>query len=129
MTNRVDHVHHELNREITAIGGHYAFLKEKSMSYGEKIVLYYVGCAVLDSTCCGAGGVCFARVPGFVYDLKFSTDDAGAPISSIEPITDPTSQNRIRQVLQDTELVHQVDFYSFRSDTVAFHKIAPAILS
>jgi hypothetical protein len=110
MNNRVDHVHHELNREITAIGGHYAFLKESTMSYGEKIVLYYVGCAVLDSTCCGVGGVCFARVSGFVCDLKYRSDDAGASISRIEPITDPTSQNHIRQVLQDSESVTQVDF-------------------
>lgn len=106
----LDHIHLRLNCEIKAIGGEYSFLKEGTVRLQKKTILYYVGCAVLNSTCCGTGGVCFARVPGVVYDLKYKTDDAGAPISLVEPINDKTFQKKIRRILQETEMVHQVEF-------------------
>lgn len=64
----------------------------------------------MNNTCCGNGGVCFARVPGVVRDLKYKTDARGAPISRVEPITDKTVQKQIRKILQDTDMVHQVEF-------------------
>ena len=106
----LEHTHLWLNSEVTAIGGEYAFLKEGTLRFQEKTILYYVGCAVLNSTCCGTGGVCFARVPGVVYDLKYKTDDSGASVSRVEPITDKTVQKQIRKLLQGTEMIHQVDF-------------------
>lgn len=106
----IDHTHFKLNSQVTAIGGEYAFLKEGTVRFQEKRILYYVGCAVLNSTCCGTGGVCFARVPGVVYDLKYRMDAAGAPVSRVEPITDPAIQKQVQKLLQDTEMVHQVEF-------------------
>ena len=106
----LDHSHLSLNNEVIAIGGEYAFLKEGIIRFQEKTVLYYIGCAVLNSTCCGSGGVCFARVPGVVYALKYKTDDSGAPVSSVEPITDKTVQKEIQKILQETEMVYQVEF-------------------
>ncbi|HHE74270.1 MAG: hypothetical protein DRH90_09365 [Deltaproteobacteria bacterium] len=106
----LDHTHFRLNSEVTAIGGEYAFLKEGTVRFQEKTILYYVGCAVLNSTCCGTGGVCFARVPGVVHDLKYKTDDSGAPISRVEPIIEKTVQKQIRKILQNMEMVHQVEF-------------------
>ena len=106
----LEHTHLKLNREVTAIGGEYAFLKESTLRFQEKTILYYVGCAVLNSTCCGTGGVCFARVPGVVHNLKYKTDDFGVPISLVEPIVDKSIQKQIRQRLQETEMVQQVEF-------------------
>jgi hypothetical protein len=108
----LEHTHLTLNHEVTAIGGEYAFLKEATLRFQDKIILYYVGCAVLNSTCCGTGGVCFARVPGVVLNLKYKTDDSGAPISLVEPIADISIQEQIRQRLQETEMVQQVEFQS-----------------
>ncbi len=48
-------LHPELNREITAIGGHYIWVKEGRLPFGDREVLYLVGYAVLDTTCCGVG--------------------------------------------------------------------------
>ena len=110
MKETIDHVHHELNQEITAIGGHYAFLKEGKLPYGEQSILYYVGCAVMDSTCCGVGGVAFARIPGYIRDFRYKTDNTGAPISRIEPIRDDDSQHHISNVLREKESVTQVVF-------------------
>ena len=106
----LDHPHLRLNSEVTAIGGEHAFLKESTVRFHEKTILYYIGCAVLNSTCCGTGGVCFARVPGVVRDLKYKIDASGAPVSRVEPITDQAIQKQVRKILQDTEMVHQVEF-------------------
>jgi hypothetical protein len=106
----LDHIHPGLNNEITAVGGQYVFLKEAILRFQDKTVLYYVGCAVMNSTCCGSGGVSFVRVPGLVLDLKYKTDDSGAPVSRVEPIADKAVQKQIRKILQDTEMVQQVEF-------------------
>jgi hypothetical protein len=106
----LDHIHLRLNSDVTAIGGAYAYLKEGMVRFQEKNILYYVGCAVLNNTCCGTGGVCFARVPGVVHALKYKTDNSGAPVSRVEPITDKVFQKEICKILQDTEMVHQVQF-------------------
>ncbi len=110
MTPSIDHAHYELNREITAIGGHYAFLKEGILPYGNQTVLYYVGYAVVSSSCCGMGGVSYARVPGFVHALKYKVDDSGASISSLKPIIDPSIQKQISKMIQAKESIHQVEF-------------------
>jgi len=106
----LDHTHLNLNREVAAIGGEYAFLKESTVRFQEKTILYYIGCAVLNGSCCGTGGVCFARVPGVVRDLKYKIDASGASVSRVERITDQTIQKQVRKILQDTEMVHQVEF-------------------
>ena len=106
----LDHTHLTLNSEIAAIGGEYAFLKEATVRFQENTILYYVGCAVLNSTCCGTGGVCFARVPGVVHDFKYKSDASGVPVSMVEPITNKTIQKQLRKILQDTEMVQQVEF-------------------
>jgi hypothetical protein len=110
MAEPIDHVHYELNCEITAIGGHYAFIKECALPYADQTILCYVGCALMDSTCCSAGGIAFARVAGYIRDFKYKTDKTGAPVSRIEPILDTDSQSHISTVLRETESVTQVDF-------------------
>ena len=110
MTESIDHVHYELNHEIRAIGGHYYFLKEGNFLFRDQTILYYVGCAMMDSTCCGEVGVAFARVPGYIRDFRYKTDKSGAPISRIEPILDADSQIHISTVLRETESVSQIEF-------------------
>ena len=106
----LDHTHPKLNSEITAIGGHYLFLKENILIYRKKSVLYAVGCAVFNSTCCGAGGIGFARVQGFLHAYQYKTDAAGDPVSLVEPIRDALHQQELRQIIQQKEMVHQVEF-------------------
>jgi hypothetical protein len=106
----LDCKHPELNSEITAIGGYYIFLKEVSIPFQDKTVLYWVGCAVFNSTCCGSGGISYARVPGFLHRQKYKTDLSGAHVSLVEPISNSLDQNNIRKIIQEKEMVHQVEF-------------------
>ena len=105
-----DFAHPRLGQEVLAIGGHYVFGKEIRMRFRSREILYLVGYAVLDSTCCGVGGVAYVLVAGFIQDWKFKknlTDDA---ISRIEPISDPAVQKEVSRIIRQKEMVHQVSF-------------------
>jgi len=50
-------VHPMLGEDVTSISGHYALTHERTLRYAGKEVLYFVGYAVCDTSCCGSGGV------------------------------------------------------------------------
>ena len=104
-----EYIHHELNREVTAIGGHYVLTKEVRLPFEEREILYIVGHAVVDNSCCGVGGMAFALVPGFVLDWK-STTNKGLATSLVEPVDDQVTQREIRQLIERKEVVYQVRF-------------------
>ena len=105
-----EYVHQELNREIVAIGGHYVLAKEVRLPFRGREVLYLVGCAVVDTSCCGAGGCAYALVPGFILEWKSQTDGDGLAISQVEPIRDEVTQREVRRLIEREEPVHQVMF-------------------
>ncbi|UCH22075.1 MAG: hypothetical protein JSU83_02135 [Deltaproteobacteria bacterium] len=105
-----DYVHPKLGQEITAIGGHYVFGKEIRLPYNGREVLYFVGYAVLNSTCCGVGGCAYVLVPGFIQAWKYKKSE-DALVSKIEPIHDSIVQQEIRRVIQRKEMVYQVNFW------------------
>ena len=108
--DRQDFVHPVLGREVTAIGGHYVFGKEIRMPYNGRQLLYLVGYAVLDSTCCGAGGCAYVLVPGFLRQWKYKKNQEKCLISKMDPIRDPSVQKDIRRLIQKKEMVFQVTF-------------------
>lgn len=105
-----DFIHPDLGQEITAIGGHYVFNKEARIVHNGREVFYLVGYAVVDSSCCGAGGCAYALVPGFIKAWKYKTDINGVSISKIEPISNPLDQKAIRRIIEKKEVVQQVTF-------------------
>ncbi len=105
-----EYVHYELNREVTAIGGHYVLTKEVRLPFCGREAFYVVGYAVVDNSCCGVGGMAYALVPGFILDWKIRTCNDGRAVSLVEPIGDPTAQAQIRRLIQGKEVVHQIRF-------------------
>ena len=72
-------------------------------------VLYLVGCAVVDTSCCGAGGCAYALVPGFILEWKSQTDGDGLAVSQVEPIRDEVTQREVRRLIEEREpVLHQV---------------------
>ncbi|HMA85693.1 MAG TPA: hypothetical protein VKN73_08310 [Desulfosalsimonadaceae bacterium] len=105
-----DFSHPELNQQITAIGGSYLFIKEERLPINGEEVLYLLGNAIFDSSCCGFGGCAYAMVPGVIRSYRYSTDDAGRPVSQVAAITDPQLQERVKALIRQKHLVHQVNF-------------------
>jgi hypothetical protein len=104
------YVHQELNQDIAAIGGHYVLTREVRLPFHGREVLYLVGCAVVDTSCCGAGGCAYALVPGFILEWKSQTDGDGLAVSQVEPIRDKALQREIGRLIKEAEPVHQVTF-------------------
>ena len=102
--------HPGLNTEITAIGGHYVFVKENCLTYEADQILYHVGYAVIDSSCCGTGGAAYASVAGYVRQWHFKTAEDGRPVSQLEPVSSPAAQNKISRIIQAKESVPQINF-------------------
>lgn len=105
-----DFAHPELNQQITAIGGNYLFIKEDRLAVDGKEVLYLLGNAIFDSSCCGFGGCAYAMVPGVIRSYRYGTDDAGRPVSKVAAIDDPRLQERVKALIRQKHLVHQVNF-------------------
>jgi hypothetical protein len=104
------YVHPELNQEISAIGGHYVLIKEARLPFQGRHVLYLVGHAAFETTCCGVGGCAYALVPGFILDWKGGLNGDGCVVSQVEPIRAEIVQHQVRRLLEQREWVHQVIF-------------------
>ena len=109
-TETRDFVHPELGSEVTTIGGHYVFCKEIRLPFNGRELLYYIGYAVLDSSCCGVGGCAYVLVAGFVKQWKYKTNQDGSCISKMNPIRNQLVQKDIRKLIEKKEMVFQVTF-------------------
>ena len=105
-----DYVHPSLNEEITSVSGYYTLTKEARFVFHGREVLYYIGHAAFDTSCCGEGGCAYALVAGFINDLRVGHTNEGRDISKIEKISDPSVQKEITAMLKEKEEVHQVNF-------------------
>ena len=103
-------VHPLLDREHRAVAGSYAFIKEVRLPIEDREVLYLVGYGVMDTSCCGTGGVGYARVPGTVVKWRYAENENGRPVSEVEPIVDREFRERIRAAIIAAEQVGQVQF-------------------
>lgn len=109
-TDMVDYKHLPLGQDINFISGRYTPLKEKITYFQDKKVLYVIGNAVLDNSCCGIGGCRYAIVPGFIVDFKYKKEN-GQYVSKIEPIRDSGQKQEIKKMIKRCEIVTQVDFW------------------
>lgn len=101
---------HELNREIRSIAGGYELEKEGRIEIKGAKILYAVGNAIADSSCCGSWGCRYALVPGYVRRLNIRQDDRGFWVSEVEPILDHESRTAVTSLLKQKERVSQVRF-------------------
>jgi len=101
---------HEINKEIRSIGGRYELEREGLMKLGDGEILYAVGNAVLDSSCCGFWGCRYVLVAGYVIRFKFAFDDDGNPLSEVISIEDNGLQDQISGMMKNQEGATQVIF-------------------
>jgi hypothetical protein len=107
---KIEYVHHDLNEEITAIGGHYVTTKEIRLPVKEKVVFYTVGYGVMDTTCCGTGGCGYATVYGYIVDWKKKKNTDGLEVTILESLGDENLRTRLKNDILKSETVQQVNF-------------------
>ncbi len=108
--NKTEYVHQPLGEEVRSITGNYTFLKEETINIDGNELLYLIGSAAFDSSCCGTGGCSYALVPGFIIELRHKTNADGNPISIVSPVKDEKTRKEVTKVLMAAENVLQVNF-------------------
>jgi hypothetical protein len=96
-----EYIHPELNKRVDFFGGGYSFIEEGKFAYQRKEVLFSVGIANLEASCCGTWGCGFIKVPGYVLSWKTPVDEQGQVLSEIERVEDQESQREIRKILEE----------------------------
>jgi hypothetical protein len=105
-----DHIHPVLNEEIRTISGHYILSRENRLPYNDRQILYYIGCAVVDSSCCGTGGCAYALVPGYIRQWKYKLNAGNLAVTQVEPIGNKSDRQALRRLIKEKEGLQQVDF-------------------
>ena len=111
LVKNAQYTHLRVNEDVTSIAGYYTPLKEVRLKHDNREVLYIVGQAVLEASCCGTGSWNYALVPGYIVNWRNKTNEAGLPVSDVEPISDKTARDAIRQIISEAESVPQVEFW------------------
>jgi hypothetical protein len=105
-----EYLHRELGEATTAIGGHYALLKEEMLDFQGRQVLYLTGYALMDTTCCGAAGCGYAHVQGFVEAWRYRNGADGSLRTRLSLIEASSERKQIARLIREKEAVQQVMF-------------------
>jgi len=105
------YTHLGLNKDVTCVAGFYTPKKEVRLKYNNREVLYIIGQAVIESSCCGVGSWGYALVPGYIVSWQSETSDSGLPVSEVEPISDEALRNDIRRIIKEAENISQIEFW------------------
>ncbi len=106
-----EYVHVEVGEEIRSIAGYYKVLEEGVLEYKGREVLYLVKMAVVETSCCGPGGMGFISVPGYIVASRARQDAQGTWITDVERISDEAEQREITGILKSgNPHFHQIDF-------------------
>jgi hypothetical protein len=104
----VDFVHPVLNEEVRTLSGYYMLNTEKRLFFSGGEVLYYLGYAVVDSSCCGPGGCTYALVPGYIEQWKYKMNSDERWVTRIKSVCDKADQQKLQQLIKEKEPVQQV---------------------
>ena len=111
MRTTAKYTHLELGEDVECLAGHYTPLKEVRLKYNDREVLYVVGSAVIDSSCCGTGTWGYVTVPGYLLNWQTGTNEAGLPESEVELIKDEKERHNIESIIQAEEGILQIAFW------------------
>ena len=111
MINNLEYTHLELNKDVNCLAGYYTPEKEVRLTYNNREVLYVVGQVVIESSCCGSGSRGYAIVPGYILNWQNKTNEAGLPVSEVEPISDKATRENISRIIKEAEVISQIEFW------------------
>ncbi len=113
------YVHPVLFENVTAIGGHYTFVREGTLFIKNRRVLYFVGLGSVDTSCCGVGGCIYAYVPGYVLnDCDIEYDEQGSRVSEVSAV-EKDERPDVADALKLSENVTQVIFMTDKGSSEA----------
>ena len=106
------YTHLELDKDVVAgIVGYYTPQKEVRLQYNGREVLYVIGQAVVEASCCGTGSWLYAIVPGYIVSWQNTKNEAGLPVSEVEPVREDKAQEKIRRIIETSKAASPIGFW------------------
>jgi len=107
---RSRYVSEELGSEVRAPSGYYQPLEEGYIDYQGRRLLYTLGNACIETSCCGVGDWRYARVEGYAVDHASGHGGRGSGSIEIETIEDEDERAAIGKLLEDKHPGVRVEF-------------------
>src|SRR4030042_401350 len=96
----IEFTHPELGQEVKTFAGYYIPLEEHVVPYNEREVIYILGHACIEASCCGSARWGYIQVLGFLVRQNIPGGKGTLPVSEIESIQDEEDRNSIRESLE-----------------------------
>ena len=106
-----EYAHQKLGEDYGGLAGYYTPVKEVRLPYQGREVLYIVGKAVIESSCCGTGNWPYALVPGYIVEWHQGTNANGLPTSKVDLIEDNESKKELTSLIKTHESLDCVAFW------------------
>ena len=107
----IEYTHPELDQEVQTSTGYYVAVEEHVVPYNEREVIYILGHACIESSCCGPASWSYIQVPGFLVRKHIRGGKGTLPVSEIEIIQDEEDRDTIRQSLMEKYPNVQIEIY------------------
>lgn len=91
--------HPDLGEEVRSISGYYVPCEEHTLPYDGRDIIYVLGQACIDASCCGSAAWSYIQVPGFLIRKHIRGGGAAPLVSEVESLQDPETRNSIRELL------------------------------
>ncbi|RLC93146.1 MAG: hypothetical protein DRI39_06705 [Chloroflexi bacterium] len=109
----VEFTHPNLGEEVEARAGYYAPLEEHVLPHEGREVLYILGKACIESSCCSApGSWMYVQVPGFLVRKHVRGGGSAPYVSEVEIIQDRETRDRIREAIARKHPGVQVEIWT-----------------
>lgn len=108
---KTQYTHVDPGSEVRGRSGFYIPLKEVRLKHDGMEVIYMVGQATIEASCCARATFAFAVVPGYVLAWQGGRNQEGLAVSEVETIADPESQQEIARKIREAEALSSVEFW------------------
>ena len=111
----MEYTHAPLGETVEFLSGTYDIESENKLSLGDMEVLYLIGKGGQICGCAGTPGtgvgLPFVTVPGFIREWKSRTNEAGLPVTDIDPVDDEGERAEITRILKEKCLISNIGFW------------------
>jgi hypothetical protein len=106
-----EYCHQTLGEDYGGIAGYYTPVKEVRLEYQGREILYIVGRAVIESSCCGAGNWPYALVPGYIVEWHKGARQNGLDVTGVELVRDPEVKKDLLSLIRRREELDCITFW------------------
>jgi hypothetical protein len=107
---RAAYVPEDFGKEVAAPSGYYLPLEEVSIEYNGKRLLYILGSACIEASCCGTGSWKYVRVEGYVVENDPSQGQSDGVHPEVDTIESSSEGAAISELLLEKHPGARIEF-------------------